>query len=163
MVNRTAVDPQTPLGSAPRPLRGPFTRWPRAADAVLAIVVFLATVFVSSEEPNQDFAIRAVGDVPIAAYIVLAVAGAVLYWRRYQPLVVLGVILAALALSTGLGYSYDLLGLPIALYSGGRYATNDRWSYYAVGSAIAVAAIGELINAESAADIGAAFFVLFLV
>ena len=89
MVNRTAVDPQTPMSSAPRPLRGPFTRWPRAADAVLAIVVFLATLFHSSEDPNQDFVIRALSDVPIAGYIVIAVASGALYWRRYRPLVVL--------------------------------------------------------------------------
>ncbi len=163
MMNRTAADPQTPLRSAPRPLRGPFTRWPRAADAVLAIVVFLATVFVSSEDPNQDFVIRAVSDIPIAGFIVMAVASGALYWRRYQPLVVLGVILAALALSMGLGYSYDFFGLPIAMYSVGRYATNNRWSYIGLGGAIALSAIGNLIDGAPVTDIGFGFVVLFLV
>ena len=78
MVNRTAVDPRTPLGSAPRPLRGPFTRWPRAADAVLATVAFLASV-LSSEDPNQDFVIPALGDIPIAGYVLFAVASGALY------------------------------------------------------------------------------------
>lgn len=143
MVNRTDLDPQTPLSSTPGQLRGPFTRWPRAADTALAMVVFLATVFHSSEDPNQDFVIRAVGDVPIAGYMVIAVASGALYWRRYQPLVVLGVNLTALALSWGLGYSYDFFGLPIAMYSVGRYATNDRWSYVAVGGTIAVIAVND--------------------
>ena len=162
MVNRTALDPQTALGSARQPLRGPFTRWPRTADAVLAIVVLLATVFLSSEDPNQ-FVIRALTDVPIAGYIVIAVASGALYWRRYRPLVVLGLTLAALALSTGLGYPYDYFGLPIVLYSVGRYATNERWSDAGLGAAIAVAAIRELVDEGPVADIGGAFFVLFLV
>ena len=84
MVNRTASKAHTPISSARRPLRV-FTRWPRATDAVLAIVVFLTAVFVSFEDPDQDFAIRAVNDVPIAAYIVIAVASAALYWRRSRP------------------------------------------------------------------------------
>ncbi len=163
MVNRTDVDPAPSLDGAPRQLRGPFTRWPRAADAVLAVVVLLATVFVSSDDPDQDLVVRAVGDLPIAGYIVISVAGGALYWRRHRPLIVLGVSLAGLALSTGLGYSFDLFGLPIALYSVGRYATNDRWSYIGVGGAIAVAAIGDLIDAQPAADIGGAIFILSLV
>ena len=162
MVNRTALDPQTPLSSTWQPLRGPFTRWPRTADAVLAIVAFLATVFVSFEDPNQDFAIRAIGDVQIAAFIVFGVASGALYWRRQMPLVVLGVTLIASALSIGLGYSIDPLGMPIAVYSVGRYETNDRWSYYGAGGAIAFAVIGDFIDGEPAADIGVALLVLFL-
>ena len=88
MVNRTALDPQTPLGNVRSPLRGPFTRWPRAADTVLAIVLFL-WVFLSFEDPNQEVVIRPVRDVPIAVYIVFAVASGALIWRRYQPLAVL--------------------------------------------------------------------------
>ena len=162
-MNRTDVDPAPSLDGAPRQLRGPFTRWPRAADAVLAVVVLLATVFVSSDDPDQDLVVRAVGDIPIAGYIVISVAGGALYWRRHRPLIVLGVSLAGLALSTGLGYSFDLFGLPIALYSVGRYATNDRSSYIGVGGAIAVAAIGDLIDAQPTADIGGAIFILSLV
>ncbi len=33
MLNRTAVETQTPPGSAPRLFRGPFTRWVEDADA----------------------------------------------------------------------------------------------------------------------------------
>ncbi|MEN8260196.1 MAG: sensor histidine kinase [Pseudomonadota bacterium] len=158
------MDPQTPPSNAWRPWgEGPFARWPRTADAVLAIVVFLATLFHSSEDPNQDFVIRALGDVPIAGFIVIAVAGGALYWRRYQPLLVLGMILAAEALSTGLGYSYDFFGLPIALYSVGRYGTNYRWSYIGLGGAIALSSIGSLIDGAPLTDIGFGFVVLFLV
>ena len=65
--------PQGTLRNAGLPLQGPFTRWPQKADAVLAIVLFLASVFVTFEGPDDDLVIRAFGDVPIAAYIILAV------------------------------------------------------------------------------------------
>ncbi len=162
-MKHTALDPQALFGSARQPLRGPFMRWPRAADAVLAIVVFLATLLLSSEDPNQDIVIRAISDIPIADYIFIAVASGALYWRRYRPLVVLGLTLVALALSTILGYPYDYFGLPIALYSVGRYVSHDRWSDAGLGAAIAVAAISELVVEGPIEDIGGAFFVLFLV
>lgn len=160
MVNRTAPDPHTPLGTAWMPLRGPFTRWPRGADAVLAFLAFVATVLHSPEDHAFS---RAVSDVPIAGYIVITVASAALYWRRSQPLVVLGVILAAIALSTGLGYSYDLFSVPIALYSIGRYATDNRWSYFVVGGAVAVVGIRDYFDGETAGDIGLAVVFVFVV
>ena len=157
------MNPQTVLDSARRPLRGPFTRWPRAADTALALVVFLATLFHSSEGPNQDSQIRALSSVSIGGLIFIAVASGALYWRRSRPLEVLGLGLVVLALSNGLGYPYDYFGLLIALYSVGRYATHDRWRYAGLGAAIAVAVISELIRAGPVVHIGGAFFVLFLV
>ena len=125
-----------PLRSAPR-FRGPFARWPRAADAVLAIAVFLGTVFVV-EGPGDSLTFRPVGDVPIAVLLVFAVAGAALYWRRRAPLAVLGVALAAWAVTLGSGYT-DLGGVAIiALYSAGRYGTDDRWGRLGVAAAVVV-------------------------
>ena len=144
-------------------MRDPFTRWPRTADTVLAIFVFLWTVFISDEDPHQDLTIRAVGELPIAAIFVFAVASGALYWRRHQPLVVLGVNLAALALLIGFSYPNSLWGLPIALYSAGRYATDDRWNYIGVGGAVGLAGIGDLIDAAPAWEIGFALMVTFLV
>jgi signal transduction histidine kinase len=155
------LDPQTPRSSARRPLRGPFTRWPRAADAVLAIVVFLVTVFVYGEGPNEDFAVRSVGEVPIVGILVLAVAGGALYWRRSQPLVVLGVTLAASALSLGVDY-LELVGIAmlIALYGVGRYATNDRWSYAGLGGAWALVGLAVLTEEATAAEAGFGLLVM---
>ena len=75
----------------------------------------------------------------------------------------LGLTLAALTLSAGLGYPSDYFGLPIALYSVSRYATNDRCSYAGLGTAIAVAAISDLLDEGPVTDIGSAFVALFLV
>ena len=72
--------------------------------------------------------------------------------------------LGAVGLPTGLGYTYDLFGVPISVYSVGRYTANDRWSYAGVAGAIAVSATSTLVaGGEPAADIGGAFVVLFLV
>jgi signal transduction histidine kinase len=143
MVNRTALPSRTPLGNAPRRFRGPFARWPRAADAVLAIAVFLATVFFV-DGPGDAIVVRPIGDVPVAALLVFAVASAALYWRRRAPLVVLGVAVIAWAVTLGSGYA-DLGGVAIiALYSAGRYATEDRWAYVGVAAAVTVVNVDAL-------------------
>jgi signal transduction histidine kinase len=145
IVNRTALPPRTPHPSVPGRFRGPFARWPRAADAVLAIAVFLLTAFVV-DGPGDALVIRPIGDVPIAALLVFAVASAALYWRRRAPLVVLGVALIAWAVTLGSGYA-DLGGVAIiALYSAGRYATEDRWGHVGVAAAIAVVNIDGLTD-----------------
>jgi signal transduction histidine kinase len=121
----------------PRRFQGPFTRWPRAADAALAVAVFLGAVFVT-DGPGDSLVTRPIGDVPIPALLAFAVASAALYWRRRAPLAVLAVALAAWASTIGSGYA-DLGGVAIiALYSTGRYATNDRRAQLGVGAAILV-------------------------
>ena len=137
-MNRTALP-------APRGFRGPFTRWPRAADAVLAIAVFLGAVFLV-DGPGDAIVTRPIGDVPVAALLVFAVASAALYWRRRAPLVVLGVAVIAWAATLGSGYA-DLGGVAIiALYSAGRYATDDRWAHVGVAAAIAVIIVDGLTD-----------------
>jgi signal transduction histidine kinase len=159
-------DPQTQSRIARRPVGGPFTRWPRAADAVLAIVVFLVAVFVKTEGPNDDLVIRSVDDVPIGAFFVFAVASGALYWRRSQPMIVFGVTWAATALSTGIptleraaGTSVeDLIGFAmlVALYSVGRYVAADRWSYLGLGGAFALVGLTFLMDEVTAAEIRSA-------
>ena len=143
-MNRTAPASRPPLGNASRGFRGPFARWPRAADAVLATAVFLANVFLV-DGPGDSTVIRPIGDVPITALLVFAVASAALYWRRHAPLAVLGVALVAWAVTLGSDYS-DLDGVAIiALYSAGRYATDTRWGH--VGVAVAIAEVSvDLLN-----------------
>lgn len=158
-----APDPKTSPDSNWQPMRGPFTRWPRAADTVLAIVVFLWSVFVTDENPDQDLAIRAVTDVPIAAIFVFAVASGSLYWRRRQPLVVLGFSLAASIILTVSSYPNSVWALPFALYSTGRYAINDRGSYVGVGATLALIATNLFVDGEPAGGIGFGIVFVFLV
>jgi signal transduction histidine kinase len=165
-------DPQTPSRIAGRPVGGPFTRWPRAADAVLAVVVSLVAVFVKSEGPNDDLVIRSVGDVPIAAFFVLVGASGALYWRRSRPMLVLGVTLIASALSTGFvvvelvgAADVELVGVAmfIALYSVGRYATDDRWSQIGLGGVFVVIALSAAVEGLTVVEIGFGFVVAFVV
>ena len=166
MVRHIAVDPSNPLNGGPRPLRGPFTRWPRITDALLAVVMFLSAVFTASfEDPenNRGFAFRLVEDIPIAAYIILAMACIALYWRRRRPLVVFGVNLFASVLWVGLGPSVDpLIGLLVSMYGVGRYLPNDRTSHTAVGGAVAAVGIGALIDGQPAGDIPVNLLVMLL-
>ncbi|RAY12677.1 sensor histidine kinase [Actinomadura craniellae] len=147
MVNRTAPPARTPLGHAPSLFRGPFARWPRAADAALALAVFLATVFVM-DAPGDELAIRPLDDIPVAAVPVFAVAAAALYWRRRAPLPVVGVAVAAWAVTLGGLADKDLTGVVtiIALYSAGRYSTEDRRAQVGVAAALLVLNVEGLID-----------------
>jgi signal transduction histidine kinase len=137
-VNRTA------LGNAPAEFRGPFARWPRAADAVLALAVFIVMVFVQ-DAPGDAVVVRSIDDVPVIALLGFAAAAAALYWRRRVPLVTLAVVLIAWALALA-DANMDLSGIPaiIALYGTGRYAAGDRRAYLGVAAAIVVVNIDGL-------------------
>jgi signal transduction histidine kinase len=147
MVNRTEPPPRTPPGHPRGGFRGPFARWPRAADAVLALAVFLATVFVQ-DAPGDELAIRPLGDVQSGAVPVFAVAAAALYWRRRAPLVVVGVAVGTWAVMLFGLVDKDLTGVVtlIALYSAGRYSTEDRRAWAGIAAAIVV------VNIEGVGD-----------
>jgi signal transduction histidine kinase len=145
IVNGTAPPSRPPLGTAPNRFRGPFARWPRAADATLAAAVFLGTVFLV-DGPGDALVYRPIGDVPVAAVLAFAVASAALYWRRSAPLAVLGVTVAAFAATLGSGYADGGGPLLIALYSAGRYAGDDRWGQVGVAAAVAVVMVDGLTD-----------------
>ena len=127
-MNRTATN---------RAFRGPFARWPRAADAVLALAVFLGLLFVVNS-PSGSLAVR--GGAPLPELPVLAVTGAALYWRRRAPVVVLGVALGAWVLLLA-GSAHTIIGCAviIANYCVGRYVVEPRWG--PAGTAVAVTLI----------------------
>jgi signal transduction histidine kinase len=167
-MNSRAQGAQTPFTSTLRAVGGPFTRWPRVADTVLALVVFLVMLLVSPEGPDGELAFRGVDEVSIAALIFLAVASGVLYWRRSQPLVVFGVIvtlaLAAAVPSAGLGDAETVgIAMMFALYSVGRRASNDRWGYIALGGALAFVTISSLGHEEMPAALGFGLCFTFVV
>lgn len=138
-------------GNLRRRFRGPFARWPRTTDAVLAIATFLTMVFLV-DGPGDTMVVRPVGTVPIAALLVFAVACAALYRRRQAPLRVLGVVVTAWAVTLGSAYADVGWAVIIALYSAGRYATEDRWGYAGVAAAIAVLNVDALIDPAPWAD-----------
>ncbi|MEU5883030.1 histidine kinase [Spirillospora sp. NPDC047279] len=125
MVNRTTPPARPSARAVPRRFPGPFTRWPDAADAVLAGVVVLVLVFVR-DAAGDELAFRHPADLNLATLPVFVAAGAALYWRRRAPLAVLALTLVCWALL--LPVPRALIGVPVllALYSAGRYAPDDR-------------------------------------
>jgi signal transduction histidine kinase len=162
MTYRGSMDPSTRRPGTVA--GGPFTRWPRVADAVLAVVVFLVTLVVSPGGADGEVTLRAVGEVSIAALIVLVVGSGVLYWRRSQPLVVFGVTLAAAVLSLGLRDAGTVgIAMMFALYAVGRYVTHDRWGYVPLGGALVFVMITSVVDAVTVAEIGFGLFLTFFV
>ncbi|OHV27144.1 histidine kinase [Parafrankia soli] len=142
-VNRTAPPFRTPPENAPGRFRGPFARWPRAADAGLALASFVMTVFVV-DGPGDTLLFRSIGDAPILVLVGCAVANPALYWRRRAPLLVLGVALTTWAVLLGGGTTH--LGWPtiIGLYAVGRYAAVDWRGPAGAAAATALASVDGL-------------------
>lgn len=139
-----------------RPLRGPFTRWPRVSDALVAVVVCLWSVFVSLDDPGRDIALRSVDEVEFATLVVSVVAGGALYWRRRRPLIVLGVTIGATIVATVVS-DPDAVGFAMlfALYGVGRHVADTRSSYAGVTAVVTLAAISTVAQQEPLANIGA--------
>ncbi|WP_207936124.1 sensor histidine kinase [Actinomadura sp. KC216] len=117
----------------------PFTRWPRAADAVLAFAAFLLTVFLK-DGPGDSLLIRPLGEVSLLVLPVSAAGAAALYWRRRGPLIVLGVALAVWAVTIVGGGEQGGFTVLIALYSVGRHGAVNR--YVPVGITVAIILLG---------------------
>jgi signal transduction histidine kinase len=143
---------------------GPFSRWPRGADAVLALVVFLVTLVVSPDGSNDEVTFRGVGEVSIAALIVLVVGGGALCWRRSRPLVVFGVTWGAAVLGIWLRDAGTVaIAMMFALYSVGRHVTDDRWSYLPLGGALVFVTASSLVEALTVAELGFGLCFTFVV
>lgn len=145
------------------PWRGPFARWPRAADAVLAIFLVLFSIFVAEGVQDQDPYFRTLGDVPWVALGLYVLAGGALFWRRQEPLAVLGANLFAQVVLTVLGYPNGLWTMPFALYAVGRYAADDRWSYAGIAAALVLICVTTLLEGDTYTNVGFTGVIVFLI
>ncbi|NGO42139.1 sensor histidine kinase [Streptomyces ureilyticus] len=151
-MDRRAPHAEMPGRSVPRRFRGPFTRWPRGADAVLAVALFL-WVALLEEAAGDSMAVRPATGIFHPALLLCAVAGAAIYVRRTRPVAVAYVVLAMWAPT--LGSSYSTLGLLVivALYSVGRHADDQRWGPLAVVAAVAGLVIDGLLLDTPSGDL----------
>ncbi|WP_210588992.1 sensor histidine kinase [Streptomyces sp. GESEQ-35] len=158
-MNRTAGHTEPPGRNAPGRFRGPFTRWPRAADAVLAMALFLPTM-VLEDGPGDTMVVRPVSGIVHPALLLFLVAAAAIYRRRSRPVAVLCVTLLAWAAT--LGSSHSTLGgmVIVALYSVGRHADDNRWGPLGVVAAIAALTIDGILLSVPWGDIGFGAFVM---
>jgi signal transduction histidine kinase len=111
--------------------------------------MFLLTAFVQ-DLPGDELDDRPIGQVPILALLVSAVAGAALYWRRRAPLAVLAVAVLGWALTFPVDYR-DLGGVVAiaALYSLGRYGTDVRGAVVGLAAAIVMVHVDGLNDPET--------------
>ena len=114
--------------AALQPFRGPFQRWPRTMDSLLAFFSFFLTLQMLSSEPAPEVAYSATA-LGYGVALVLALAGNfALIWRRRHPLRVHGVILTCAVLALPNSQLHGIFGLAFSLYSLGRYAADGKAS-----------------------------------
>ena len=168
-VDRDPNSPSTPVAGRgrtwlrflgpgePRPYRGPFTRWPRATDAALALIVFavsLIAVTASALDDGEDLTLAAVGGRGVWALALLALAASALVWRRRHPIVATAFVLTVMIIWAVLGYGDGQdLALIVATYSVGRYTTNHLHSIATVAAVVALSIMGTVIDTNQRIDV----------
>ncbi|WP_028477956.1 sensor histidine kinase [Nocardia sp. CNY236] len=158
MTGRTTLPFSGSLGA--ERFRGPFARWPRICDAILALVTFMLVVQVE-DRPGDAIALRPIGSVPIDVLVVSAVAATALFWRRSSSGRVMVVALVAWAIVASSADHATLGAIAmVALYSTGRYAQDLRWSYVAVAGVLLVVVLDGLLARTAVAQIAAGVVVM---
>jgi signal transduction histidine kinase len=129
---------------------GRFRLSPLGIDIAIAVVVLgLSIVNVATQDPSAG-----ISDMPIAGFLLLAMASVALFWRRSRPLVVLGVALAMAALWTALGYPGNpVFHILVSLYAVGRYVVQWRVNLAALAAALAVVVLGQVVDNDSVSDL----------
>jgi len=147
----------------PHIARGPFTRWPRTTDSVLAVLVFagsLVAVAASARGDGEDFTFAEIGDRPVGAFLMLAGAAAALLCRRRRPIEVAGLVMAIMIAWAFAGYGDGQdLAVVVAAYSVGRYTADHRYSLVTVAAVVAVGFLDTVIDANQRVDIAPAVLI----
>jgi len=146
--------------------RGPFTRWPRATDALIVMLAFtltLISVAVSELDDGDQLNAASIGDRPVGAFILLAVGAVALWWRRTRPIAVTAFELAVVIVwaIAGYGDGQDLI-LVAATYSVGRYSIDDRHSLATVAAAFSISVAGSIIDTSQRIDVFPAIIITVL-
>ncbi len=126
-----------------RPFRGPFVRWPRTADTVLA---FLALMMTLSMWRSRGFAAEAVPIEKFAAVMLFLAGNLALIWRRQHPFNVHAIVLLASVMAIAANFlSGPVFALAVSLYSLGRYEVTDEKSFLGVAAGVVLLAVNYFI------------------
>lgn len=127
-----------------RPLRGPFQRWPNAADLVIAALSFALTLKLWSAG-GEAGRIRIETLADVATFACAFIGNFALLWRRRHPVTVHAVVLAASVLAYLGSMTDGIFALVFSLYALGRYAGDDRQSLFGMLAALAWVATDLLV------------------
>ncbi len=123
-----------------KPIRGPFVRWPRFSDAILALVSFALTIVIWSGDQTEEGM-----SLPFSAFVLFFIGNGCLYWRRRFPEHVHGVVFGASAFAILLGYLQGpIFAFAVSLYNLGRYSNNSRNSALGLIAAYALLVASEV-------------------
>lgn len=118
-------------------------------DLAVAIVVFGASVVNVATQDSVGLS-----KIPIAGFVLLAVASVALFWRRREPLAVLGVALAMALAWTALDYpSNPVFHILVAVYAVGRHVREWRISLAALAGSVAVVGLGQVADSDPVSDL----------
>lgn len=167
MATRPPSSQAVAASEKPDARQGPFTRWPRSSDGVLAAMVFVLEVIgIIARAVNESggFSSSMLGDIPAATYLLLGASSIALLWRRSHPLPVLAATLAAsvvwdlLSLANG-----PSLAILVSLYGVGRHIQEERTNLLAVtATMITVVADDLLIEGEETSVVVLSLGLVFL-
>ncbi|MFK7886426.1 MAG: sensor histidine kinase [Gammaproteobacteria bacterium] len=125
------ASPTTVEADVWQPLRGPFTRWPNAADFLIAVFALIMTLAIWSLESDDDV-LALHSFAAVATFLSAFVGNFALLWRRTHAWQVHGVVLAAAACVLALGVHGGVFALAFSLYSLGRFEPDRRASVVGV-------------------------------
>jgi signal transduction histidine kinase len=139
-----------PMGGGGGGTEGPLRLSTLGLDVAVAVLVFGASVVnVATQDPATD-----ISDIPVAGFLMLAIGGVALYWRRSRSLAVLGVALVM----TAAWMAFDHPGNPVfhilvSLYAIGRYFPDRRISLAGLAGALAVVGFGQVTDDDSVSEL----------
>lgn len=137
-----------------QPFRGPFARWPRTSDALLALVSFGLTLAIWFSSRSDDS-----GSLPALMFVLFVLGNASLYWRRRLPERVHAVVLASSAVANLAGTLIGpIFALAISIYGLGRYSDNDRQAALGMAAAYVLLLASEIAYGGLSSDDFPEFF-----
>lgn len=131
-------DPGSLAVAAWQPFRGPFQRWPRFTDALLAGFAFLLTLMSWSAVTDAS---NDATPAKVLALLLAIIGSLVLMWRRSHPVHVHVVVVLCSAIILFGPLGVGLFATIFSLYSLGRYAAHDRVSLLGMLLSLLLAAV----------------------
>jgi len=149
---------KSPTGVGGWAIGGPLSLSRPRVDIAVVVVVFGASVV---NVATQDAA--GISKIPVAGFLLLAIASAALFWRRRSPLAVLGVALAMTVAWTAFGYPGNpVFHILVSLYAVGRYVVAWRISLAALAVTLAVVGFVQVTDGDEASVVVTALVVTTL-